>query len=293
MSTAEAALEVWVDGERVSSLPLSLLRALFYGDAVFETMRVVQGRPVLLEAHVERLLRSVAALGMTRPVSPSAFVEELTRVVAGKGEGERDRILRVLVARRASFGLAGGEAGPALRVAVLVAAPSPASSLELEAQTQEGRLHPLGGHKSTDYLGSIVALGRATAAGATEVLVVEEGKILGGVSSNVFGVLGVDAPRIVTPPLSDGVLPGVTRGAVCRLAAERGLPVEERSLAVSEIGALSECFLTSSIRGIVPVVRIDRGIVGEGQMGPVTASLRNLYEARILRGSLTLSPGER
>jgi D-alanine transaminase len=106
---------------------------------------------------------------------------------------------------------------------------------------------------------------------------VEDGVVTEGSSSTAFIVTGDD--RIVTRPLSTAILPGITRKAVLRLAAEGGLGIEERPFSVEEAYAAAEAFYTSASAFVMPVVAIDGRPVGEGRPGPRTRRLRELYLA--------------
>ncbi len=114
---------------------------------------------------------------------------------------------------------------------------------------------------------------RAQESGAFEALMISHGRILEGLTSNFFyvrdGQLGT---------ARQGVLPGVTRRIVLRLARGRGIPVRYRSLATAELSQVTESFLTSSSRGIVPIVQIDDCKVGEGRVGEITRRLMAAYE---------------
>ena len=96
-------------------------------------------------------------------------------------------------------------------------------------------------------------------------------------ASNVFVV---KAERLVTPPLSQDILAGITRQHVLALAAELGLPVEERRVSLEELAGADEVFLSSSIRELLPIVRIDAKTVGSGRPGPVFARLLPAFRER-------------
>jgi branched-chain amino acid aminotransferase len=134
--------------------------------------------------------------------------------------------------------------------------------------------------KTGAYLDFIVALRAAHAAQATEAIVVDpEGWVLEATASNVFAVLGDPAaPRLVTPP-EGALLPGITRAAVMSAARARGLPLEARPLSLAELLGASEVFLTSSVRELVAVVRLDGQAVGSGLPGPVRRRLHEAYRA--------------
>ena len=104
---------------------------------------------------------------------------------------------------------------------------------------------------------------------------VESGHVTEGSSSTAFII--TKEGRIVTRPLSNAILPGITRHSVMRLAAESGLKVEERLFTVEEAHDAAEAFLTSASSFVTPVVKIDDKPVGNGKPGPLTRRLRELY----------------
>ena len=118
---------------------------------------------------------------------------------------------------------------------------------------------------------------QAAAAGASEVFMAEDGYITEGGSSTVF-IITVDG-RIVTRPLSNAVLPGITRLAAMRLAAEEGLTLDEQAIRVEDACLAAEVFFTSASNFVVPVVSINGRSIGDGRPGPRTARLMSLYAA--------------
>ncbi|MEM6996018.1 MAG: aminotransferase class IV, partial [Myxococcota bacterium] len=102
----------------------------------------------------------------------------------------------------------------------------------------------------------------------------EDGDISEGATSNVFVVR---AGAIATPHLAAGLLAGITRSVVCELAAELSMPVAEQRVAETMLHAADEMFLTSSVRGIMPVTSLSGVAVGDGRVGPVTQRLIARY----------------
>jgi branched-chain amino acid aminotransferase len=134
---------------------------------------------------------------------------------------------------------------------------------------------PLARAKHANYLVSLLALAEARAAGCDEALLLNHaGHLAEGATSNVFAVVdGV----LVTPPLADGPLPGVTREVVMECAGHVGLRVEERSLVVEGLAAADEVFLTNSVVGIRPVLAILDGWEAAQAPGAVTSMLMDRY----------------
>src|SRR5690606_36909487 len=112
-------------------------------------------------------------------------------------------------------------------------------------------------------------------AGAQEAWMVEDGHVTEGGSSSGFIV--TKAGSVVVRPLSNAILPGITRQALLRLSEEDKIPLEERRFTVEEAYEAAEAFATSASTFVLPVVRIDGRSIGSGTPGPVTRRLRELY----------------
>jgi branched-chain amino acid aminotransferase len=138
------------------------------------------------------------------------------------------------------------------------------------------------GLKTIAFTDSVVALTEARAAGADDALFLDvEGHVSEGTSSNVFVAATADSNVLVTPPLSCGALPGITRAAVIEIATELGIGAVARPIAYGELLRSPEVFLTSSLRAIAPVVRIDGRSIGDGKPGPLTRRTMEAYAALV------------
>ena len=128
--------------------------------------------------------------------------------------------------------------------------------------------------KSGNYLNNILALDEARQKMAYEAILCDhEGRVTEGSSSNVWSV---SAGVVRTPPTSVGILPGITRWRVLALAEANGILAEETELRPADLLAADEMFLTSSIRGVLPISQLDDRTLG---VGPVTRRLQALYDA--------------
>lgn len=261
-------------------------RGFLYGDSIYETMRTAGGgKPVELERHLERLARSGDGIFMDLPLPADALGELIARTHAATGNAES--YVRLMITRGTGpIGLDPRKSeSPTI---VIVAQP-------LELPTEESYtkgLHAVLVHvdkaggglvdpgiKTGNYLSNIIALREAIAKGGDDaILVTSAGEVAEGATSNVFAVTD---GRLCTPHLRTGLLAGITRQTVCELAAEVGHPAHECTVRPEALKAASEVFLTSSVRGIMPVTKVDGAPVGQGGVGPVTAALRARYEAYI------------
>jgi branched-chain amino acid aminotransferase len=135
---------------------------------------------------------------------------------------------------------------------------------------------PLGAHKTANRLAYSLALEEARAAGADEALLRSAaGEVLEGATSNLFAVRGGEA---LTPPLSSGILPGITRAIVLELCAALAVPAGEARLALEDLAVADELFVTNSVQGIVPLASLDGRAVGQLELG---ARLAAAYAARV------------
>jgi len=272
-------------------------RGFLYGDSVYEVVRTCGGRPFELAAHLVRLGRSAARIGLSPRWDAQRTAAEVERTLeAAGGEDPPDpeaapwnvaeRYVRVIMTRGA------GELGldPALAVdprAIVIVTPlhgPPARAYRegVKLAIVGVRHAPPGATDPSAKTGArvdyVLAVRDARAAGAHEALLLDaRGFATEGASSNVFAVRG---GRLATPPLAAGILEGVTRGVVLGLARQMGIPVEETSLRPEELEAAEEVFITSTVREILPVVRLGDRRVGAGRPGAVTARLHEAFRRR-------------
>jgi branched-chain amino acid aminotransferase len=274
---------VYIDGritdENGGLVPV-LDRGFLYGDSVYEVTRTAGGRPVDLGRHLDRLARSAAAIGMDLPAR-AVLAGAVGETLAAAGTGEA--YVRIIVTR------GGGEIGldPALadrpRLVVIVrplvlldpAVHETGVEVALVAVRRNPRRALDPAIKSGNYLNNILGLREARARGAHEcVMLNADGWLTEGSTSNLFIVRG-DAVR--TPAFEDGLLDGITRGRVLELAGAAGIPAGEAHLGRDDLLTADEAFLTSSLRGVLPVVRVDGLPLGAGRPGPVTRTLAAYY----------------
>ena len=258
-----------------------------YGDGIYETMRAYQGTIFLLKKHLIRLKRSASAISLKLPLPIEKIEDALNRSV--RINKLKDAYVRLHISRGP------GEIGldPALCIAptmVIVAKPFhdyPAQNYSRGVRVafvKTRRNHPLAiapSIKSTNFLNNIQAKIEAIKAGAYEGIMLNwEGYVAEGTISNIALVKkGV----LYTPHAKTGILEGVTRDLVLRLATKNKIPVKETLLIPQEFLAADECFITNTTMEIMPVTRIDRKVIGSGKPGPVTALLSEAYTREVRR----------
>jgi branched-chain amino acid aminotransferase len=261
---------VSLDGRLVApeAATISVLdRGLLYGDGVFEVLRTWAGRLALLDAHLARLHASAAALAVRVPEQLPAWIRE---AAAAAGAGEHR--VRVIVTRGPGpLGARLAELGPGRTIAIVE--PLPAQPAELAVATIDWPVpRRARGHKTLAYLDHVIARELAAAAGADEAIRLDErGDAVEAATANLFVVAG---GAIATPPLDAGILPGITRERVLTLCAAQGLPASECRIPAHALRVADELFVTSALRGVVPVTRLD----GEPRAaGPITARIASAF----------------
>jgi branched-chain amino acid aminotransferase len=257
-------------------------RGFLYGDSVYETMRTAGGRAVELARHLQRLHHSADQIGLELPVADEALAGAIARTHAASGNAES--YVRVMVTRGEGPLMLDSRASDAPTMVIIVQPlklPEPAayerglSAVVVDTVKGGGTLDP--SIKSGNYLSNVLALREAIAAGGEDAIMRNpDGDIAEGATSNLFVV--VDG-RLHTPSLSTGVLAGITRQVVVELATELGMAPQQGRVTTQMLEAASEVFLTSSVRGIMPVTRLDGHPVAQGRVGPVSQKLMDRYAA--------------
>jgi branched-chain amino acid aminotransferase len=272
---------VMIDGQIVppERATVSVLdRGFLYGDSVFETIRTYGGRPFALEEHLRRLERSAERVFIELPVPLATLMAEVHAAVAASQSPES--YIRVMVTRGSGDTLGLDPALSRSPLRVVIAGPLvPPKPEEYERgvsvityRTQRtAEATEAASAKVGNYLVAVLAMREARKAGASEALITDAaGHVVEGATSNVFAWR---AGRLCTPPESAGILPGITRAHVLEVAREMPLPVELCELTIADLTGADEVFISSSIRELLPVVRVDDSTIGDGRCGPVTRRL--------------------
>jgi branched-chain amino acid aminotransferase len=285
--TATAPL-IWINGTRadpggphVSALDRGYMRA----DGLFETLRAYDGFPACLERHIDRLRRGAAVLAIAVPEHVRDTVVEAARAAAAVGW--RDAAVRLSVTRGV-----GDLTMVVLENAVptVVVTASPLTGQAAASLYEKGiALHVAAGTrneqavtaglKTLGYAEAVIAFNAARAAGFDEALFLDtEGHVSEATTANIFAVRD---GRLATPPLTCGILAGITRALVLEIAGGAGLLSTEEILTLDDLLAADEVFITSSVRELMPVVRIGAHRIGAGAPGPIYRKLHELFGAAV------------
>jgi branched-subunit amino acid aminotransferase/4-amino-4-deoxychorismate lyase len=278
---------VWVDGHLTpaSAARISALdRGFRSGEGVFTTLRADDGYVFRLRAHLDRVLGDAAVLGLTLDAEQLAGAVAAT-VAANHHLGPRLAVRITCSAGpvdlSASFP-AGGASSPTVVVTAQAVGAAPAGTAHGHPVPWHRQLAQL---KTTSYLPATLAQQHARSHAATDALLCDDGVVLEAASANLFVV---HHGTIRTAPVAAGVLPGVTRSAVLEVVADLGLPAEERACTLEELREADEAWLTSAVRGIRALTRVDTVPIGGGDEGPVTTRVRAGYAALLAREQAAL-----
>ena len=241
-------------------------RGFTLGDGVFEIIVVRKNAVRHLAAHLARLTRGAAVLGIPMPGN----IQEIAHMIgaAVTANALTDAVVRVILSR----GPGGLEiAPPAHPTPTLVITVSPLpppaepARVIIATVTRRNEHSPLARIKPLNYLDNILARREAAAAGGDDALLLNTaGRVAESTAANVFVL--VDG-YMLTPPVEDGALPGIIRAEAIKLAR-----AEERSVTVEMIARASEVFLTNAL-GVQPVTHIDGKPIGDGEAGLITQLL--------------------
>ena len=276
--------KVYVAGKLVPAEQASVSvfdHGLLYGDGIFEGIRVYGGRVFLLREHIDRLYESALAIRLAIPLSHADMTKAVEDTV--KANDIIDGYVRLVVTRGAgSLGLdIRRTSNPQVIVIADTISMYPAELYETgmrlvtaaTIRNHPGALSPR--VKSLNYLNNIMAKIEGTDAGTVEALMLNHnGEVAECTGDNIFIVKrGI----LMTPPPEAGILEGITRNAVMKLAAAAGVAVHECVLTRHDIFTADECFLTGTAAEVIAVVSLDGRTIGTGTPGPVTKDLLSRF----------------
>jgi len=252
-------------------------RGFLFADGVYEVTSVLDGRLIDSAAHMARLARSLAELGMPAPASDAEIVAIHKQLI------DRNNLVEGGVYLQVTRGAADRDFAypkdprPSLVLFTqersLVENPAAARGIAIITMPDiRWRRRDI---KTVGLLPASMAKQAALDAGATDAWLVEDGYVTEGSSNNAYIV--TTAGEIVTRNLSNDILHGITRRAVLKLAEQEGLTVRERPFTPEEAHEAAEAFITSATTFVMPVVKIDDRILSNGAPGAVATKLRRLY----------------
>lgn len=277
-------LIIYLDGKYVpeeEAMVSVFDHGLLYGDGVFEGIRAYHGRVFKLDDHLERLYESAKSINLEIPLTTEEMKEVVLETL--RRNNLRDGYIRLVVTRGK------GDLGLDPRKCPKASVFNIAASIKLypEEFYQKGlemvtvptkrniseALSPR--IKSLNYLNNIMAKIEANLAGVLEAIMLNnEGYVAEATGDNIFIVKkGV----LITPPKHMGILEGITRNTVMDIAREKGIEVREDVFTRHDVFIADECFLTGTAAEVIPVVKVDGRVIGDGNPGTMTQELIEAY----------------
>lgn len=263
-----------------------------FGEGIYETLRTYGREPFLFDRHLRRLRHSASLLALDVPWSDADLLAAVRKTMDAQpglsgSSGVEEAYIRILVTRGVGD-LSYNPAACPQPSLVIIVKPFPGQPERTFSQgikialVSVRRNHPQALNpqiKSNNLINNALAMQEAIRRGAEEALMLNQAAELAECAqSNVFLVR---AGAIRTPPLSAGLLPGVTREYVLELAARLGLDAREARLTPEDLKAAEEVFITGTTREVTPVVAVDDYRVGAGTPGPITTKLLTEFRARV------------
>ncbi len=290
---APAVPDVYLNGRMVPAADARVPyddAGLQHGVGLFETMAAFHGRVFRLREHLDRLADSARQLGLAAELDVERLAAAAQMAVAHNRLAEARVRLTVTAGPLSQLADDGRAADPLDRMTVLVVATPPTAYdpayfergiMALIAPAGANPMDAMAGHKTLHYWGRLRTLRQAAAVGAGEAIWLNvTNHLASGAVSNIF--LARDG-RLLTPiargeevdkSLPAPVLPGVTRAAVIELAEAADIDVQRRMLSVDDLLKADEVFLTNSSWQVLPVTRVEKSSIGDGDVGPLTQRLR-------------------
>lgn len=258
----------------LSAANVSVLdRGFIFGDGIYELVPVFSGVAFRLPEHLQRLLRSLAAVTIDNPFAQPRWTAIVRELIQANRGGDQTIYIQVTRGVAPRDHVSADDVKPTvflmssrLRVAL--------ETTPIEAVTMEDFRWQRCDIKSTSLLANVMSRNLAASAGSQEAIFLRDGYVTEGAASNVFiSTKGA----IKTPPLSPWILPGVTRDLLVELLNRSDPCVQEAVVSEHELRSADEVWVTSSSRELIPVVRIDGETVGDGQIGPVFRRVQSIY----------------
>lgn len=278
-SSAEEST-IYIDGQFFpeSEAKVSVFdHGLLYGDGVFEGIRFYHGRVFRLEEHLDRLWDSARSICLEIPMSKEEMTEALLETI--RRNEMQDGYIRQIVTR--GVGNLGLNPLHCKRPSVIIITARIALYPEemyrnglsvvtcATRRTGPAALNPA--VKSLNYLNNVMARIEANLAGADEALMLNDaGNVAECTADNVFII---KKGHIFTPPIPAGALRGITRAVAFDAAVELGFPIKEADITRHDVFTADECFLTGTAAEVIPVVKADGRLIGNGKPGPMTGRI--------------------
>ncbi len=272
---------VYLNGQYIdeSEAKISIFdRGFLFADAVYEVTAVLDGKLIDHKGHLARLERSSNELGIKMPVTDEQLIDIQRNLIEKNGLVEGGIYLQLTRGNEGDREFSYGEdIEPTLvlftQARRLIDSPKVQTGIKvISFDDIRWRRRDI---KTTSLLPACLAKQAASVAGAEDVWLIEDGYVTEGGSSNAYIVTQDDV--LVTRPLSNDILHGITRASLMALAKDMNLTIEERFFTIEEAYQAKEAFISSATTFVWPVVAIDDKPIGNGKPGEISLKLRDIY----------------
>lgn len=259
-------------------------RGFIFGDGIYEVVRAINGKLFAWDAHASRMAQGLSGLRID-PTGTEGLRDVCLRLLKDNAltDGEATVYLQVTrgaTARTHHFPPAG------TATTIYASASRFVPNLEMRANGAKGITYPdqrwaRCDLKTVNLLGPVMARQAASEAGAYEAILHRDGMVTEGAATNCFVVLdGV----LRTAPLSNYILPGITRAVLLEIIREQGIAFEDRPVPLVDLARAEEIFVCGTTTDVQAIVTLDGRPVGKGRVGPITARLRDALASRLYNG---------
>jgi D-alanine transaminase len=254
-------------------------RGFLFGDGVYEVIPFFNDRLFLPEEHLQRLRSSLDAISLTLDLDDQHLIFICQELMQLNPEQGANRAFYLQVTRGTYENREHNFPSPTKPTLFVQCTPFKSSSLEELSQGSSAvTMTDIRWHwcyiKTIALLPNVLCAQEAKMAGSKETILIRDGLALEGTSSNLFIVKN---GTMITPPLTQQILPGVTRNLLLKLAAKHHVPYREQDISEAELLAADEVWVTGSIKELVPITKIDNRRIGNGEPGPITLKMLRLY----------------
>lgn len=272
---------VYVNGQYLleSEATISVFdRGFLFADAIYEVTAVIAGKLIDNQGHLARLERSCKELEINNPLSAQDLIKIQKQLIKLNDLQEGGIYLQISRGSSGDRDFAFPD-NTTPTVVIFTQARNVVDSPKASEGIKVISLPDIRWHrrdiKTTALLAACMAKQTAMSHGCDDAWLIENGYVTEGGSSNAYIVTQDNV--IVTRPLSNDILHGITRASLLQLAKETGISVEERAFTIEEAYAAKEAFISSASTFVWPVIEIDSHIIGGGQPGPVAKKMRSIY----------------
>lgn len=255
-------------------------RGYYFGDGVYEVIKVYDGELFTVDEHITRLFKSAEKIDLSMLYEKSEVIQ-IARELIEKNQLRNGhvyiQVTRGVSMRQHHFPL---PAVPAVLTAYTMQGGRPIEAMEkgVAVKSVEDIRWLRCDIKSLNLLGSVLAKEEAKSAGFEEAILHRDGIVTEGSSTNMFGIKdGI----VRTHPVTNLILEGITRQVVLQVCSELNIPVEETPFTIDEAFQMDEMFYTSTTAEVMPIVQVDDKMIGNGLRGRVTTKIQEAFRTKI------------